>query len=171
MQLVISAPVTETTTATDIKWVAKGGSSVNSADGRWALRKNSKGEWKVVDGGTTVASGLTKDQAKAHAENAVAPATDVKTALSKGEAKVYSLRADGTMRRRHFLTGQDLNTALQVRAARELGKGMGFIANELHVSVSHVRRILVDLAITEQLTEADNDQLSALLIGAAEASE
>lgn len=172
MQLAIATPalVTETTTsATEIKWVAKGGSSINSADGRFALRKNSKGTWKVVDNGTVRKEDLTKEQAKLFAETLVeVSTTDLKAALLAGEAKVYSVRSNGTMRRRHFLTGADLVAAQAVAADRASGKGLAVIASSLHVSISHVRRMMVDLAITQELTEMDNSQLEAMLVGAAE---
>lgn len=170
MQLVITAPAsTESAVATEITWVAKGGSSINSKDGRWALRKNSKGEWKVVEYGTTATSGLTKDQAKAYAELVVANSNvDLKAALQEGTAKVYSLRGDGTTRRRHFLSGEELVAAEAVKAMRDQGLGMAHIAEQVHASISHVRRMLIDLAITEQLQAADASELEAMLVGAAE---
>lgn len=170
MQLVIAttANTAETTAATEIKWIAKGGSSINSLDGRWALRKNSKGTWKVVENGTTVASELTKDEAKAYAEAVVAPATDVKAALLAGEAKVYSVRGNGTLRRRHFLTGMELDIALAIQYEREQGLGLAYIAKERHVSISHIRRVLIDLALTEELTALGEAELAAMLQGAAE---
>src|SRR5690349_11402417 len=113
MQLVITAPAPTTDApAPDITWLTKGRSSTVSHDGRWALRKNSKGVWKIVDGGDTIRVDMTKEDAKALVAKLVAseaaPTTDVKAALVAGEAKVYSLRANGTMRRRHFLTGEAL---------------------------------------------------------------
>lgn len=168
MQLVINTPASAVT-ATEIKWVAKGGSSISDANGRFALRKNSKGVWRLFDGGILVHESDDKDSAKAYAAQVAAAGTvDLKSALTSGEAKVYSLRSDGTMRRRHFLTGADLEVALNVRSLREKGTSMGAIAGELHVSVSAVRRVLVDLAITEELQEMDNDSLAAMLAGAAE---
>lgn len=107
--------------------------------------------------------------------------TDLLAALTAGTAKVHSEREDGTLRRRHFLTGRSLEEALWVRAQREgqeadeaegipaiTPRSMGSIARELHVSVAAVRRILVDLAITEELELADQDELEAMLVGAEE---
>jgi hypothetical protein len=112
---------------------------------------------------------------------APANTTDIRTALEQGTAQVHSERDNGTLRRRHFLTGQDLEHALWVRAQREgqeadeaegieaiTPRSMGSIARELHVSVAAIRRILVDLAITEELEEADQDELEAMLAGATE---
>lgn len=110
-----------------------------------------------------------------------APAADLAAALAEGTALVHSEREDGTLRRRHFLTGVDLEHALWVRAQREgqeadetesipaiTPRSMGSIARELHVSIAAVRRILIDLAITEELEDADQDELEAMLQGASE---
>lgn len=110
-----------------------------------------------------------------------APA-DLLEALRKGEAKVHSERTNGTLRRRHFLTGTDLEHALWVRAQREgqeadeaegvpaiTPRSMGSIARELHVSVAAVRRILNDLEITEALEDADQDELEAMFVGSEDA--
>lgn len=107
--------------------------------------------------------------------------TDLQAALAEGTAQVHSEREDGTLRRRHFLTGTELAEALWIRAQREgqeadeaegvpfiEARSMRSIAKELHVSVAAVRRVLVDLAITEELEDADQDELEALLQGAAE---
>jgi hypothetical protein len=175
MQLAIIAPKSATTTETvSIKWIAKGGSSIVSADGRFSLRKNSKGAWRVFDngnqwGGQLISKEDAKAVAQARQDAASADLTNLKESLANGAAHVYSVRGDGTMRRRHILTGQDLLTAKQIQDARELGKGMAFIAGEMHVSVSQVRRILIDLAITQELLEAEASELEALLVGATEA--
>ena len=107
--------------------------------------------------------------------------TNLLDALAAGKANVYSERDNGTLRRRHFLTGTALEEALWVRAQREgqeadeaegipaiKPRSMASIANELHVSIAAVRRILIDLAITEELEDADQDELEAMLAGAAE---
>lgn len=174
MQLTIIAPaaVRQASTSTaDIKWISKGGSSIDSQDGAYRLRKNTAGQWRILNpAGDVLWVAADKDAAKRFAANHVeaTTGTNILPTLEDGSAHVYSVRADGTTRRRHYLTGQELATALQVRAARELGKGMAFIANELHISISAVRRILVDLAITEELREMGEDQLAALLSGAGE---
>lgn len=171
MNIVITAPKSTATATTEIKWVAKGGSSIASDTGRFSLRKNSKGVWRVFDGGILVAEAPTKEVAKSTAQahqDVEGSGLGLKAALADGTAQVHSVRANGTLRRRHFLTGDDLTTALQVRAARELGKSMSFIANELHVSISSVRRMLVDLALTEELNAADQAELEALIAGASE---
>jgi hypothetical protein len=114
-----------------------------------------------------------------------APATaDLLEALSTGTAQVHSVREDGTTRRRHFLTGKALQEALWVRLQREgqeadeaedipavAPRSMGSIAKELHVSVAAIRRMLVDLAITEELEEMESDELETLLAGSEEHEE
>lgn len=112
-----------------------------------------------------------------------APATesDIIGALSVGTAQVHSEREDGTLRRRHFLTGKELEEALWVRLQREgqdadeaegivavSPRSMASIAKELHVSIAAVRRILIDLAITEELEASDQDELEAMLVGSVE---
>jgi hypothetical protein len=104
--------------------------------------------------------------------------------LREGLAQVHSVRADGSTRRRHYLTGKDLEVAVWVRAQREgqeadeaegipaiTPRSMNSIAKEMHVSVAAVRRILIDLAITDELDDMEADELEALLTGADEASE
>lgn len=110
-------------------------------------------------------------------------ATDLLVALAEGTATVHSERADGTFRRRHFLaegsterqtadwiavqrTGQEADPAEGIPFVK--ARSMSSIANELHVSVSAVRRILIDLAITEELELADQDELEAMLAGSIE---
>lgn len=111
-----------------------------------------------------------------------APSTENLLAqLVKGEAQIHSVRGNDTLRRRHFLTGKDMEVALWVRAQREgqeadeaegveaiSPRSMGSIAREMHVSVSAVRRILNDLAITEELEDMDQSELEDLFIGASE---
>lgn len=107
--------------------------------------------------------------------------TDLIEALTAGVAQVHSVREDGTTRRRHFLTGKDLEVALWVRAQREgqtadeaegvpaiTPRSMASIAREMHVSIAAVRRILIDLAITEELEDMDQDELEAMLEGGEE---
>jgi hypothetical protein len=174
MNIVINATAatTESVEAPEVKWVSKGGSTVVSENGRFSLRKNTKGVWRRFDGGILISEHDTKEAAKAAAEAQVAfevqaPA-DLKAALVAGEAKVYNVREDGSLRRRHFLTGKALTSARKVQAMREAGNGMAVIAGELHVSVSQVRRILIDLALTEELEAADQAELEAMLTGASE---
>lgn len=171
MQLVVTAPAptAQAEQATEIKWVAKGGSSINSADGRFALRKNSKGTWKVLDNGKELAGGLTKDEAKAEAAMVTTLGqTDLKASLLAGTAKVHSVRGNGTLRRRHYLVGEALAAAEQVVARREAGDSLAAIAKDMHSSVSYVRRMLVDLAITQELNAMQEDELSAIFQGAGE---
>lgn len=112
---------------------------------------------------------------------APAATTDLAAALATGTAQVHSEREDGTLRRRHFLIGKELAEALWVRLQREgqdadeaegieavTPRSMASIAKEMHISIAAVRRILIDLAITEELEASEQDELEALLVGAAE---
>lgn len=105
--------------------------------------------------------------------------TDVLASLNKGTATVHSERDNGTFRRRHFLAEgtKDREIAEWVSAQRTgqepegdeagwLPRTMKDIANEMHVSVSAVRRILNDLALTEEIEEMEEEELSELLQGA-----
>lgn len=105
----------------------------------------------------------------------------IRIALFKGEAQIHSVRADGTLRRRHFLAEQARMEAEWVRLQRtgqeadpEEGieaiapRSMKSIASELHLSVSAVRRILIDLAITEEIEDMEDEELEAMLIGSIE---
>lgn len=109
--------------------------------------------------------------------------TDLLDALAKGEAKVHNEREDGTLRRRHFLTGDALAEAEWVRLQRTgqeadesegiqavTPRSMASIAKEMHVSIAHIRRMLTDLAITEELLESDADELATMFQGATEAN-
>jgi hypothetical protein len=109
--------------------------------------------------------------------------TDLLAALVAGTAKVHNEREDGTLRRRHFLAdgtaaraeaewvraqreGQEADEAEGVEAITP--RSMKSIAQEIHISVAQVRRVLIDLAITEELEEADQDELETFFVGAAE---
>lgn len=104
--------------------------------------------------------------------------TDIAEGLTTGHAQVHSIRTNGTSRRRHFLTCTDLEQALWVRAQREgqeadeaegveaiVPQSMKAIATYMHLSVSAVRRILIDLAITEEILDMEQDDLESLLVG------
>jgi len=110
--------------------------------------------------------------------------SDLIEALASGTAQVHSVRENGTTRRRHYLTGKDLEYALWVRLQREgqtadeaegipavTPRSMASIAKEMHVSIAAIRRMLVDLAITEELEELEADELEAMLIGSDELNE
>lgn len=105
--------------------------------------------------------------------------TDLLEALTAGTAQVHSVREDGTLRRRHFLTAKARQEAEWVRVQRTgqeadeaegieavTPRSMDSIATELHMSVAAVRRILIDLAITEELEDMEEGDLESLLEGA-----
>lgn len=112
---------------------------------------------------------------------AASTATDLLVALGEGSAHIHSVREDGTLRRRHFLVGQAYTEAVWVQAQRDgqeadeaegieaiTPRSMKSIASELHLSVAAVRRILIDMAITDEIREMDQDELEGLLLGAEE---
>lgn len=108
--------------------------------------------------------------------------TDVLSALQTGTAQVHSEREDGTYRRRHFLTGTAREHAEWIQLQRDgqeadtdngipfvAPRSMRSIATELHTSISAVRRVLTDLALTEELEDMEADELAAMLQGMTEA--
>jgi hypothetical protein len=112
------------------------------------------------------------------------PTKSAAKSVFDGDVQVHSERSNGTFRRRHFLVrnSEARATAEWVRAQREgqdadeaegieaiAPRTMASIAKEMHVSVSAVRRILVDLAVTEELEDMDNDEIEAILVGGTEA--
>lgn len=115
-----------------------------------------------------------------------APTTKVNNvlgALIAGDVLVHSLREDGSTRRRHFLyeSSKDREVAEWVRLQREgqeadeaegieavTPRSMKSIAREMHTSIAAVRRILIDLAITEEIEDSEQEELWALITGASE---
>lgn len=90
--------------------------------------------------------------------------------LTNGVAKLYKERENGTYRRVHFLADgtKEREHAEWIVWQREEGRSMKAIATELHISVSAVRRMINDLALTEELEEMDNEDLAELLLGSEE---
>lgn len=103
---------------------------------------------------------------------------DLIAQFEQGTAQVHSERTDGTFRRRHFLVdGSDARSAAEWIRVQHDGqeadeaegipavakRTMRSIANELHLSVAAVRRCLVDLAITEEIEQADEEELAEFL--------
>jgi hypothetical protein len=86
----------------------------------------------------------------------------------KGEIKFHKERDNGTTRRVHFLTGTAREHAEWAADQRDAGKGMKAIAAEAHQSVPTIRRWLNDLALTEAVELADEEELEAMLTGADE---
>lgn len=90
--------------------------------------------------------------------------------LTSGAARIFKERENGTTRRVHFLADgtEAREHAEWVAAQREEGRSMAAIAGELHISVSAVRRMLNDLALTEELEDMDAEDLAELLLGSEE---
>lgn len=115
------------------------------------------------------------------------PSTDLTpasalAALADGTATVHTERENGTFRRRHYLAeGTKARETAEWIALQRTGqeadgdvpavqpRSMKWIASELHMSVSAVRRTLNDLAITRELEEMEAEELADLLTGFAEA--
>lgn len=105
---------------------------------------------------------------------ATTTAASVIADLTAGVAKVYRVRENGTFRRVHFLAdGTEAREHAEWVAAQreEEGRSMKDIAAELNLSVASVRRMLNDLALTEEIEESEAEELEALLMGAEEAAE
>jgi hypothetical protein len=94
-------------------------------------------------------------------------ATFVKDAEA-GNIQFHNERTDGTTRRVHYLTGTRYEDAVWVQVQREEGRSMRSISNELHLSIPTVRRMLNDLALTEAIKEAEQEELEEMLTGARE---
>lgn len=106
---------------------------------------------------------------------AVAATTDTTAAtliadLTSGAAKIFKQRDNGTFRRVHFLADgtEAREHAEWVAAQREDGRSMKDIAAEINLSVSAVRRMLNDLALTEELEDMDGEDLAELILGSEE---
>lgn len=97
-------------------------------------------------------------------------ATTLVADLTSGAAKIFKVRDNGTTRRVHFLADgtEGREHAEWVAAQREEGRSMKAIATEINVSVSAVRRMLNDLALTEELEDMDAEDLADLLLGSEE---
>jgi hypothetical protein len=93
--------------------------------------------------------------------------TDLLAALTAGTAQVHSEREDGTLRRRHFLTGKDLEHALWVRLQRE-GQEADEAEGIVAVAPRSMASIARELAITEELEASDQGDMEAMLVGASE---
>lgn len=93
--------------------------------------------------------------------------------LTSGAAKLYKERDNGTFRRVHFLADgtEAREHAEWVAAQREDGRSMKDIAAEINLSVSAVRRMLNDLALTEELEDMGAEDMADLLLGSEEDQE
>lgn len=98
------------------------------------------------------------------------PATFLADAAA-GTVQFHAERGNGTFRKVHFLAeGTDERaTAEWVAEQREANVTMRAIAAELHRSVPSVRRLINDLALTEEFEAMDSEELADLIKGAAEA--
>lgn len=109
---------------------------------------------------------------------AVSATTDTTAAtliadLTSGAAKIYKERDNGTFRRVHFLADgtEAREHAEWVAAQREEGRSMKAIATEINLSVSAVRRMLNDLALTEELEGMEAEDLAELLLGSEDTTD
>lgn len=96
------------------------------------------------------------------ATSTVTAETFVAEALA-GSVKFHSVRADGTQRRIQLLTGDELETGEWVMEQREADVPMRTIANTMHVAVPTVRRLINRYLLTEEVTEADEDELAEMV--------
>lgn len=70
------------------------------------------------------------------------------------DGKFYKVRGNGSKRRVPTLAGDDLTLAETVRGKRQAGATMRQLADEMHLSVSTLRRLLNSLALTEAAAAA-----------------
>lgn len=91
-----------------------------------------------------------------------------KARAKAGKVQFHTERNNGTYRKVHFLTEQAREEAEWLKAQRDAGRTMKSIAAEIHRSVAAIRRALNDLALTEMVEQADEEELEALMQGAYE---
>ena len=92
----------------------------------------------------------------ATAKQAITADVFVEAALAE-DVKFHTVRANGTTRRIRVLTGEEAEVAEWVMEQREAGRTMKDIATEMSVSVPTVRRMINRYLLTEEVTEADQD--------------
>lgn len=90
--------------------------------------------------------------------------------MAAGKVELHTQRDNGTFRKVHFLAeGTEAREHAEwVAAEREAGRTMKAIATEIHASVPSVRRMLNDLALTEEFEKMDAEELDELLRGGTE---
>lgn len=90
------------------------------------------------------------------------------TEATEGKVKFHRERSNGTFRRVQYLAAgtAEREVAEWVAVQREEGKTMKAIAAEMHVSVPTVRRTLNALLLTQEIEEADAEDLQDLVFGA-----
>lgn len=87
----------------------------------------------------------------------------------EGKVRFHTVRSNGSTRRVQFLAEgtADREVAEWVLAQREEGATMKAIAAEMHVSVPTVRRMINALLLTQEMEEADTEDLAEILADAA----
>lgn len=81
-------------------------------------------------------------------------------AVAEESVKFHTVRANGTTRRIRVLKGEDLEVAEWIIEQREDGRTMKDIAKEMSVSVPTVRRMINRYLLTEEVLEAEQDEVA-----------
>jgi hypothetical protein len=91
-------------------------------------------------------------------------------ALASGKVQLYTVRGNGTTRHIPFYAEgtADREVAEQVAEWREDGRTMKSIADELHLSVPSVRRMLNSLYLSEDVESYDEEDIASVLADASE---
>lgn len=84
-------------------------------------------------------------------------------AATEGKIHFYRVRENGTYRHIPFLTGEDREHAQWIASQREAGRTMKEIADELHLSIPTVRRMINGLLLVEEVEEAEVNYLAQWL--------
>lgn len=97
--------------------------------------------------------------------------------LTAGTAEIHKQRETGTFRKVHYLAeGTEAREEAEWVLAQRQGtveggngpRSMASIANEMHISVSALRRIINDLLLTHEVEGWEAEELADILNGAEE---
>jgi hypothetical protein len=88
--------------------------------------------------------------------------------VAAGNVQFYKVRANGTTRHIPvFAEGsKEFTEAEQVQEWREEGRSMKAIANELHMSVPSVRRLINSYLLSDEVAEYDAEDIAEILADA-----
>jgi len=102
---------------------------------------------KAIESGKR--TGVTAQKVFADTEDVKA----LRALLNRGEAAIYTTRADGTVRRMAYLKAGTPERKLAQKAfvLKKEGASMKEVGEELHLSVPSVRRLLVGLQVAKAL--------------------
>ena len=124
-------------------------------DGTLERNRKTDGSGTWVKVSITWAEGFVPDaQPEPAAEDLGWASAKAQRPVIQVDGKFYKVRGHGSKRRVPTLAGDDLNLAETVRGKRQAGATMRQLADEMHLSVSTLRRLLNSLALTEAAAAA-----------------